>query len=294
MEYALFLGCTVPVRGMHYDISSRKVLERLDVKTKDLSEFACCGFPVENVDYLSAYSMAARNIAIAEDECLDIITLCSACTGTLTRVNSKLKDDEKMREKVNKVLSKIGLEFKGKCKIIHIARLLYSKIGAEKIKEKVKMPLTGIKIAAHYGCHYLKPSEIYEKFDNPEKPESLDILINLTGAESIDYDEKLLCCGGGILSIAEETSLMMTKEKLDSVKKKNADAIVVICPFCAVMYDSNQKSVEIKMSGEKYDIPVLYYPQLLGVAMGYDFKELGFMMNRVRTRKLEKKLKNKR
>ncbi|MGQ9582185.1 MAG: CoB--CoM heterodisulfide reductase iron-sulfur subunit B family protein [Thermoplasmatota archaeon] len=280
-DYALFLGCTVPVRGLHYEASARKTAERLGIRLVDLKEFSCCGFPLEGADHLTSLAMAAMNIAAAERREMDIVTLCSACTATLTKANKQLKEDEALRKEVNRVLAEVDAEFKGTRRVKHYARLLAEDIGYEKIKASVKNPLNGLRIAPHYGCHYLKPSEIYEGFDSPERPVTLDRLLEAIGATPVDYEDKLQCCGGGILGIDELTSLKMTQQKLQHIKETGADAMTFICPFCAVMYDLNQKAVETKVGG-KYNLPGIYYPQLLGIAMGFTPQEMAIHLNRVK------------
>jgi len=140
-----------------------------------------------------------------------------------------------------------------------------------------------LRLAVHYGCHYLKPAEIYAGFDNPEFPRSLDDLVSITGATVIDYKNKRFCCGGSILGIDENVSLKLAKTKLDSVA--GADGLISICPFCSVMYEDNQKKIETRF-GASYDLPVLYYPQLLGLAMELDGNELGLRLNKVKLDKL--------
>ncbi len=289
MRYALFLGCTIPVRGQNYEISARKVAEALGIELVDVPEFSCCGFPAKSVDFLTSLLLSARNLAIAEEKGLDILTLCNACTVTLVEAQEELKKHPELLEEVNKRLAKINKKYTGKVKVKHFARMLYEDYGIEKLKEKVKRPLTGFRFAAHYGCHYIRPSEVYEEFDDPENPVSLDRLIEVTGATSVNYAEKGKCCGGGILGIKEEDALKMTKSKLDEVKKVGADAMISICPFCSVMYEGSQKKIE-KMFETEYGIPVLYYPQILGIALGFSPDELGFRLNRVRPKNILEKL----
>ena len=143
--------------------------------------------------------------------------------------------------------------------------------------------LSDLTIAIHYGCHYLKPSAVHNHFDDVEDPRSLDTLIGLTGAKVIDYPGRRNCCGGPLLPVEEALAASVSKEKLDAVKEAGADAICLVCPFCAVMYDGNQKSIESQY-GVEYGLPVLYLTQLLGVAMGFDRKELGLNMNVVKTK----------
>ena len=282
-KYALFLGCTVPVRGLNYEQSVREVAKKLGIEFQDISEFTCCGFPVKSVDIETAMVMAARNLAVAEKEGYNICTLCSACTSVLTETNKELKENRRLRDRINKKLGDIA--YNGTIEVKHFSRILYEDVGLKQIGSLIKKKLKGLKIAAHYGCHYLKPSEIYDRFDDPEVPESMDKLIELTGAESIKYCNKNNCCGGGILGIKEEIALKMAKKKLDSIKSENADAIVSICPFCTIMYEGNQKKIE-KTFETTYGIPVIYYPQLLGVAFGIPSENLGFKLNKIKSEKI--------
>jgi heterodisulfide reductase subunit B len=161
MKYALFLGCTIPARAMNYEISTRKMAEKLGIEFIDLLDFSCCGLPMKSVDFMTSIVMGAKNIAVAEEKGLDICVLCNGCAVTLVEANHLLKHDEEMKKKVNKHLSTIGKEFKGTCEVKHLARILYEDVGVEKIREKVKYPLEDFKFAAHYGCHYFKPSVAY-------------------------------------------------------------------------------------------------------------------------------------
>jgi len=287
MKYALFLGCTVPVRGMNYEIAARKVAERIGLHLVDVDEFTCCGFPVKAVDVETSFLMAARNLALAENRGLDICTLCSACTSTLTEVNKVLKEDEELREIINEKLGNI--RYNGNIEVKHFARILYEDLGICELKNFIVEPLEGFRFAPHYGCHYLKPSEVYEEFDNPEAPVSLDELIMVTGAESVDYTTLKNCCGGGILGIDENVALKMSAKKLMELKDKGIDGLISICPFCSIMYEGNQKKIE-KMENAEIGIPVFYYPQILGLALGIPADELGFKLNRVKPKAFLEKL----
>ncbi len=285
MRYALFLGCTVPVRGMNYELSARKVADRLGIELVDIPDFSCCGFPVKSVDIKTALVLSAKNLALAEKEGLDLVTLCSACASVLAEANEALKEDEELRNIINQELD---IPYNGTIEVYHFVRILWEKVGPQALKEQITKPLSGIRVGAHYGCHYIKPSEVYG-FDDPENPVSLDVLIEATGAESVWYDRKLHCCGGGILGIEEGIALAMSKVKLDALKKEGVDALISICPFCTVMYEGNQRKIE-KTFDTKYGIPVLYYTQLLGLALGIPPEELGFNLNRVKPKDLLAKI----
>ena len=291
-KYALFLGCTVSVRGLNYELSARKVAERLGIKFVDIPEFSCCGFPLGSIHHKSAITVAARNLALAEAKNLNIITLCSACTGHMTEVEKLFTNGKNAKETkhINAELKDLGYEYNGGAKVKHFARLLYEDIGIDKLKKVVTSPLTGLKIAPHYGCHYIKPSDIFDGFDSPVHPQSIDKLIEITGATPVQYRDKLQCCGGGILAMGEETPIDMVKQKLDHLKEVSADAMTLVCPFCNIMYDEYQPTVESKFETE-YNIPILYYPQLLGLAMGLDpKKDLAVKKNQVRVKPLLEKI----
>ena len=289
MKYALFLGCTVPVRALNYELAARKVGEKLGLEFLDIPEFSCCGFPVKSVDRMTFILMAAENLSLAEEANLDICTLCSACSSVLTEVDKQVKENRALGNRINEDLCVTNRKYHGKIHVKHFVRILHEDVGLAKIKEMVKRPLSEFNFTAHYGCHYLKPSEVYGKFDEPENPRTLDELIRVTGAQSIPYEDKNECCGGGVLGVEEATALKIATLKLDHIKASGADALVLICPFCNIMYEGNQKKIE-KQSETEFNLPVLYYPQVLGLALGIPPDELGFRMNRVKPREILSRL----
>ena len=289
-KYALYLGCTVPVRALNYEMAARKVAERLGIELVDVDGFSCCGFPAKPLDWRAGLLMAARNLALAEAQGLDVLTLCSACTGTLTEAAHRLKEDTELCAWANEQLAGMGRAYNGTVRVRHFARTLYEKVGVEALREAVTVSLADFGFAPHYGCHYLKPSHLYDGFDDPENPQSLDRLIEATGARVVRYEDEGQCCGGGILGFDEEAALLVTKQKLDHIVVTGADAMVLICPFCAIMYEANQRRVE-NLYETSYKLPVLYYPQILGLAMGFSAEEMGFKLNRVKPRKLLKALR---
>jgi len=289
MKYALFLGCTIPVRSQNYEMAARQVAKKIGLDLIDIPEFACCGFPIKSSDTETTLAIAARNIMLAKDKKLNICTLCNACTGVMTEANKELTDNKELREKVNEKLKTIDMEYKPGVQIKHYDRILYEEIGVEKLKQFVTKDLNNFTFAVHYGCHYNKPKEIYEGFDDPENPITFDALIEVTGAKSINYKDKLDCCGGAILGVQEKIALEMAKHKLDNVSAKHVDALVTQCPFCSIMYEDNRRKIEAAFNMDYHDLPVLYYPQVLGLALELDQKELGFRLNKIKpTALLEK------
>ncbi len=290
MRYALFLGCTTPARSRQYEMSSRAVLERLGVEVVDLSEFSCCGYPIKASDYYKALLISARNLAICKSKGLStILTICSSCNSMLRECAYLISKDSELKEKIDKDLKKVGLSVEDDIEIKHIAKLLYEDVGLEEIGSKIERPLKGLKIANHYGCHYLMPKEIYEGEEDILNPYSLDRITEITGAQIVHYGYEKSCCGGPLLVSDEDTALEIARQKLDRVKEAGADAINLVCPFCSLMYDGNQKGIERRFE-TKYRIPVLYITQLLGLSMGIDSKSLGLNLNVVKARDLIDKI----
>jgi heterodisulfide reductase subunit B len=289
-KYVLYLGCTVPVRALNYEISARKVAEKLGLQISDIPEFSCCGYPIKSVNRYAYLLMAARNLALAEKKGVSICTLCSACCGSLTEANHEIQEDEKLRKRINEDLSQsLRMRYEGGIQVTHFMRILHQEVGGKRIAEEVRADLSSLHVAPHYGCHYTKPSTIYDRAEDPENPKSLDELIRATGAQSLQYEDKLSCCGGGVLAIDEQVALAMAQRKLEHIRTQQADAMILFCPFCNVMYESNQRKIE-KVFATEYKLPVLFYPQLLGLALGFGPEELGMKMNRVRPTELLKKV----
>ena len=278
-EYLMFLGCAIPYRVSAYEISARKVLKKLGVKIVEMPEFNCCGLPLDPVSHETMLILAARNLAMAEQKGLDIVALYPGCAGTLKKVNKMLKEDKALREEINKHLREAGLEFKGTVNAKHIIQVLIEDVGLEKIKNAVVNPLTKVKVAEHNGCHILRPKE-YIGFDDPEDPKTLKILIEATGATCLDYLDETQCCGAPTVGVNDKIALALARDKLNNIKKVDAQALITICPFCHIMYDTNELRIE-RMFNEAYGIPVLHYPQLLGLAIGIPAGELAFNELRV-------------
>jgi heterodisulfide reductase subunit B len=274
-KYAIFLGCTVPVRAQHYELSARNVARELKIELTEIPGASCCGFPMKAVDTQTALLIAARNISLVSQLKLDVVTLCNSCTAMLSDAQAQLKNEE-----FRTAFKHVGLSYPHEVRVRHFVRMLYEDIGIDQIKKAVKNPLRHLKIVPHYGCHYMRPSELYG-FDNAEIPHTLDELVSVTGAESLEYADKKMCCGGSVLGVDEGLAITMSNHKLSIAHEKGADAIVSICPFCTVMYEDNQRKAEAKFN-KKYGIPVLYYPQLLGLSLGLDSNAVGLKFNRIK------------
>ncbi len=283
-KYLMFLGCAIPYRVSAFEISSRKIFEKLGIELVEMPEFNCCGLPLDPISHETMLILAARNLALAEQKGLDIITLCPGCAGTLKKVNRMLKEDKALRDEINRHLKEAGLEFKGTQNAKHFMQVLIEDVGLEKIKKSVVKPLTTLKVAEHNGCHILRPKE-FIGFDDPEDPKTLKALIEATGAQCLDYLDETECCGAPSVGVNDKIALQLAKDKLSHMKMVDAEAMITICPFCHIMYDTNELRIE-KMFNETYGIPVLHYPQLLGLAQGMKPEELAFNELRVDVSKI--------
>jgi len=279
LKYLTFLGCAIPYRVAAYEISARKVLSRLGVELVEMPEFNCCGLPIDPVSHETMLILAARNLAMAEQKGLDIVALCPGCAGTLKKVGKMLKEDQALCKQVNRHLKEAGLEIKGSVAAKHLMQVLLEDVGLEKIKETVVRPLSTVKVAEHNGCHILRPKG-FIGIDDPEDPKMLKTLIEATGARCLDYTDEIECCGAPSVGVSDKVALQLARDKLNHVKTVDAQAMITICPFCHIMYDTNELRIE-KMFNEVYGIPILHYPQLLGLAMGMSPEELAFNELRV-------------
>jgi heterodisulfide reductase subunit B len=272
----------------HYEISARAVLKALGIEVKDIQEFNCCGYPMKNSDFETSLLFSARNLALAERQGLNVMTLCKCCFGNLKKANHALKEESALRNEVNTYLAQEDLEYKGSLEVKHLLSVLHKEIGAATLKEKATRPFKDLKIATHYGCHAMRPSDITE-FDDPKAPVLFDQLVEATGAKSIDWSLKLECCGAPLMGINDELSMDLTEKKLENGKNSGADFICVACPWCQAQFDSVQEMMG-SLRGSNHSLPSILYPQLLGLAMGIDGKKLGMDMNQIDVTGIEKYL----
>jgi heterodisulfide reductase subunit B len=289
MEFALFLGCTIPARLNQYESSSRAVLEKLGVGLVDIREFNCCGYPLRNMGFKIFLLSAARNLALAEKKNLNVMTLCKCCYGSLKKADYLMKENASLKKEVNVTLEKEGLEYEGRIEIKHLLSVLHKDIGIDAIKGKIATTFKGLKIATHYGCHALRPSQVVE-FDNPVAPTLFDQLVEVTGAESIEWAMKLDCCGAPLWGINDKLSMDLTLKKLTDGKKSGANYVCAACPYCHIQFDKVQKMI-LSQRNMNHPLPSILYTQLLGLSMGVDRKALGLEMNEIPISGIEELLK---
>jgi heterodisulfide reductase subunit B len=276
-KYALYPGCVMPTEQYAYELSVKEVLPLFNIELVDLKGFSCCGEPLKSVNQMLALALSARNLAIAEKEDLDIFCPCPMCHLALSECKRILDSDPKMLDRINNFLLDEGLKYYGKSKIFFTVDFLHDVVGIEKIKNLVKKPLKDLKLATHYGCHAIRPSEIGRP-DDSENPMKMEKILDAIGAKTLDYPEKLDCCGGLLTANLPESALTKTGQKLQSVQEKGFDAFVDTCPWCHRQYDGKQIKAGETVAA-KLDVPVFYLTQLLGLAFGISKEKLGLDLN---------------
>ncbi len=275
-KYAFFLGCIAPLRYPGIEKSTRVVAEKLGLELVDLTDASCCPAPgvIRAFSRTTWLAAAARNLALAEKMGLPIVTICNGCYGSLFEAAHELNHCDETRAKVNEILAKIGMEYKGTTEVYHFAEVLYREVGIEKIKAAFTKPLD-YKIAVFYGCHFLKPSDI-KNIEDTEDPHILDELVEATGCQSMPRKQKTLCCGsgGGLKAAFGDVAKQFTQTNLENMKESEAQAIVDVCPFCHLQFDTSQAALG-------FNIPVLHLSQLYGLAMGMSKDELALGLHKV-------------
>lgn len=256
-------------------MATKAVFKALGIDMAEMEDWNCCGATAAYaVDRFLSLALPARNLAIADREKKDILAPCAACYHFLARANEMLREKPKLKEKTNRVLASLGLEYKGLIEVRHPLDVIINDYGLENVKKKIVKPLTGLKVAPYYGCLMIKPPT-FCKFDNPENPQTLDKLAAAVGAEVVQWDRwKTRCCGGALQVIKEDTMMELTQRILVAAQEYGADCIVTACPFCHMNLDMMQPKIKATFD-LKLHMPVLYFSQLLGLALGLSPKELG-------------------
>jgi len=280
MKVTPFYGCMIPIKYPQMEAAFKRTMPNLGVELIELEGFTCCPDPIffKAKDVLGWLTVAARNLCVAEEAGMDIVTLCSGCTATLKEAVFLLAEDEDLKKKVNKRLAKIGKEYKGTTKVEHAVVVIRDELGIDRVRESVTRPLEGVKVAIHYGCHLLKPSQIMH-VDDADYPSILEDLVDATGATPVSHEEELLCCGKGCID--DDMPLDMVYSIFSSIRDSGADCMGLICPTCFSSFDLGQIVVGRKRD-TKFDIPVIYYFQLLGLAQGLSAEDVGLGLHKVK------------
>jgi len=271
-SYAYYPGCSLESLGKNYHISALEVSSFFDLDLQEIDDWNCCGatayYPV---DELLAYTLSARNIAIAEQTGLkDFVAPCSACYKNAYSTNKHIKTDPDLAEHINFALEADNLKISGTMNVRHLIEVFLEDVGLDAIKEKVNSPLKDLKVAPYYGCQMIRPKKGNE---NVETPTFFEDLLSAIGATPIDFASKTRCCGGSLIITNRSAALDMVAKLLQDATYNNADVIATTCPMCNVNLEVYQRQVNHEF-GTNYSIPVVYFTQLMGIALGISEKSL--------------------
>ncbi|MFZ5639243.1 MAG: CoB--CoM heterodisulfide reductase iron-sulfur subunit B family protein [Bacillota bacterium] len=270
MRLAYYPGCSLHSMETAYDHSVKAVCKHLGIDLWEIPDWVCCGASsAHSIDHLIGLAIPAKTLVKAEKEGLDVMAPCAACWQRLVWVNHEVNTNTKMKEKISKA---IGEEIKGTSKVLTIMEAIAS-VGTDKIAQAVKKPLTGLKVASYYGCYYVKPPKLTH-VDDPENPQLIDNLMKAIGAEAVDWPFKTECCGTSLIFQDVNTTLDMSRKVIDVATKAGAEVIVTACPVCEMNLDMRMESIN-KRFKTNYHIPVVYFTELMAVALGSSPQEVG-------------------
>lgn len=271
-EFAYFPGCSLEKIASSYHKSTMATTKKLDVKLNELEDWNCCGATTYfHVDELLAYTLVARNLAMAEKQGLDVVAPCSACYKNMFFTREHLNDEPDLADHINFALEEDNLEFTGSSKVKHLLELFYQDIGAEEIRKRVTQPLEGLNIAAYYGCQILRPRKDHEEVENPQFFEEI---MSATGATPVDFAMKMRCCGGSLMISSRIAALAMVRNLLQNAVDSKAMLIATACPLCQLNLEVYQQQCNQEFNTD-YRIPILYFTQIIGLAFGIAPKHLG-------------------
>jgi heterodisulfide reductase subunit B len=278
MKYLFFLGCHIPIRIEQYATATQAIFNRFNIKLEELREFNCCGYPIRNVDEKAYILPSVRNMALAEKEGLPIMVICNCCFASLQKAKNVLSNDASLKDELNFILAKEGLKYTGTTEIHHYLTVLHGVIGKDSLEKHIVNKFYNLNISVIQGCHILRPREV-TKFDDSFMPKITEELVDITGANSLEWRGKLECCGASLAGINENLSHKLLKEKITGAQQAGAQFITPICSYCHLQFDTTQRNIQIDNS-ETDILPVILYPQLLGLCLGISEKQLGLSKNK--------------
>ena len=272
MEYAYYPGCSLEHTGKPYDMSIREVFKKLDVTLREIEDWNCCGATMYmSVDKIVGFAVSARNLALAQNMGCDMCVPCSACYTTLRKTNRHITWNVHSRKIINEALKAANLSYDKMVDVRHPLDILVNDVGIEKILAASTSELNGLKIAPYYGCMIVRP---VQHFDDMDDPQTMDVLFRALGAEVVNYPDKVRCCGGMLMTTYEEVALSLNNELLRCAEEHGAEVIATTCPLCQMNLEAYQSQIN-----RRYDLnhhmPIVYFSQLVGLALGIEPAKLG-------------------
>ena len=292
-KFTYYPGCSSQGSGMHLDASIRAVAPELGLELEEIEDWNCCGASVGHIGggVLPNLALTGRNLAqAAKNGPQDVMTGCAACYLNTHGANEKIKADVKLRATVNEALDAGGLAYDDDLKVRHACEVMVNEVGMEAIKARASNPLTGLKVAGYVGCQTVRPfaaTQAGGNYDTYDDPDFLDDFARAVGAEAVPFAPKTSCCGGSVAVMSPDKTLHLIKKILDAAKEAGADVISTPCPLCQTNVEMYQPAVNEKY-GTDFNIPVVFYSQLMAVAFGMDAtKDAALHQNTIRSEKLE-------
>jgi len=291
MKIPYYPGCTLHERARDFDMSAKESAKALGFELDEMPIWTCCGavFPLVT-DSVMDILAPVRNLSYASRMGDKVVTLCSFCYHVLKRANKVMREDPEKQEKANLFLradterresieSFTGEDYTGQVDVLHYIEFLRDVVGYDEVKNRVKQNLGDLRVAPYYGCMLLRPAKELE-FDDPEQPTIFEGLLEAMGCDVVDFPMKTECCGGFQIVNDEEIAISCSRTVVGSAVKRDADIIVTTCPLCQYNLDRKQEEMAERVQGFR-KLPVVYFTQLLGVALGIDEKYLDFTDNYV-------------
>jgi succinate dehydrogenase / fumarate reductase cytochrome b subunit len=289
-KVAYYKGCLASLSAKELDISTQALAPKVGYELLELEAVTCCGAgDIHEAEPDYYVHLNARILAYAEATgCDTLMTVCNVCTLNLRQANYQLQIDEELRNRVNDNLEKVGVpRYQGSVDVKHFLWLIAGESFAE-LQAVAHRGLKGLKVAPFYGCQILRPSKLMG-FEDPDKPDSLERIIQACGGEAIDYPAKVKCCGFPIIQAREDTALAELIQPIEQAKEAGADAMVTPCPLCHLSLDAWQSKLK-KQTGKDFQMPILHLSQLVGVAAGLTDSELKFKRHVVSVKPVTDKL----
>ncbi|MCL5039466.1 MAG: CoB--CoM heterodisulfide reductase iron-sulfur subunit B family protein [Firmicutes bacterium] len=275
MKFTYYPGCSLHSTSWEYDASTRAVFQRLGIGLEELEDWSCCGATSAHAtDDFLAKALPLRNLILAEEKGQDIMLPCAACYNTLRTTDRFVRSGTQEAREVNQEVARVmGKEYRGTIESRHVLDVLGDETIQDLIKTRLVRPLTGLKVAAYYGCLLNRPPEVVS-FDIPEQPVAMDRLLELIGAEPVEWSFKTECCGGSSAIPQPEVAVRLNSRIVLDALQSGAQAIVTACPLCHVNLDTRQEGVLGKTPGSENGVPILHVTELLGIALGATPEEI--------------------
>jgi heterodisulfide reductase subunit B len=287
MKLAYYPGCSVHGSSREYEMSARKVLSRFGMELEEIEDWNCCGaVEAAGVDHELSVALPARNLTLPKvTEAGRIIMLCSACQAVHNKARSEMLADPSLKGRMDGL---IGRKVNTDVEIRHLIHYLASDMDRNEIRKQVKKPLTHVKVVPYYGCVVNRPSRFING-DDPDNPTSLENILSDIGAQVLSFSHRNRCCGGTAMLTEEDVAITLGGKILAEAREAGAHCIATVCPLCQVALENASLKAR-DASGSSYDLPIVYFTQLMGLAFGFGPGELGLGRNVVSTRVLVEKV----